>query len=88
MDQNGLHERRPVKEQDSDPSSRAETEVNFNEEEQQHKKKTYGRTPDGTGMSYTYCPGIARVCPCMMPSVMARYLRIPHLYVTTLFYNS
>ena len=72
MDQSGLHERRPVKEQDSDPSSKAETEVNFDDEQQQpHKKKTYGRTPDGTGMSYTCCRGIARICPCMMPSVMA-----------------
>lgn len=66
MDQNGLHERRPGKEQDSDSSSKAETEVNFIEEHQR-KKKTYGRTPDGTGMSYTYCP-------CMMRSVMGQYL--------------
>ena len=52
VDQNGLHERRPAKEEDGDPRSKAEPEVNFNEEQQhKKKKKTYGRTPDGTGMS-------------------------------------
>ena len=64
VDQNGLHERRPAKEEGDDPRSKAEPEVNFNEE-QQHKKekKTYGRTPDGTGMSHTCRPR-------MMPMVM------------------
>lgn len=53
VDQNGLHDRRLVKEKDGDPDSKAEPEVNFDEEPQhKRKKKTYGRTPDGTGMSY------------------------------------
>ena len=68
MDQSGLHDRRPVKEQESDSSSKAETELNF-KEEQQRKKKTYGRTPDGSSMLYT-------CCPTMMPSIMAQYITI------------
>lgn len=68
MDQSGLHERRPGKEQDGDSSNKAETEVSFNEE-QPHKKKTYGRTPDGTSMSYISCSFIMR-------SVMAQCFRI------------
>ena len=64
VDQNGLHERRPAKEENGDPRVKAETEVNFNEEQQRRKKKTYGRTPDGTGMSHTYLAH-------MMPIVMA-----------------
>ena len=68
MDQSGLHERRPGKELDSDSSNKAEPEVSFNEE-QPHKKKTYGRTPDGTSMSY-------RSCPFIMRSAMAQYFRI------------
>ena len=69
-DQNGLHDRRPVKEQEGDRGSKAETEVNFKEEQQQHKKKkTYGRTPDGTGMSYTYCLR-------MLLSISAQFLEL------------
>ncbi len=59
MDQSGLHERRSVKERDNVPSEKTETEVNFNEEHQ-HKKKTYGRTPDGTGMFVYILPEYAR----------------------------
>ena len=73
MDQSGLHDRRPFKEQESDSSSKAETEVNF-KEEQQRKKKTYGRTPDGSSMLYT----------------LQSVLQLPsqsHLYATMLFYK-
>ena len=68
MDQSGLHERRPGKEQDIDSNSKAETDVNF-KEEQQRKKKTYGRTPDGFGMLDT-------CCLAMMPSIIAQYSKI------------
>ena len=92
MDQNGLHDRRLVKDQEDDPRSKAEPEVNFDEEQQHNKKKkkkkTYGRTPDGTGMPYTYCLR-------MLPSIMAQFLELirqlpsePHLYATVLFYKS
>ena len=88
VDQNGLHDRRPVKEQEGDPNSKAETEVNFKEEEPHKKKKTYGRTPDGTGMSYTYCLR-------MLLSIVAQFLGLirqlpsqPRLYATVLFYKS
>lgn len=88
VDQNGLHDRRPVKEQEGDPGRKAETEVNFKEEQQHKRKKTYGRTPDGTGMSYTYCLR-------MLLSIMAQFLELirqlpsqPHLYAAVLFYKS
>ena len=68
MDQSGLHDRRPVKDHESDSSRKAETEVNF-KEGQQRKKKTYGRTPDGSSMLYT-------CCPAMMPSIMAQSITI------------
>ena len=69
VDQNGLHERRLAKEEDGDPRSKAEPEVNFDEQRQHKKKKTYGRTPDGTGMRYTCRPR-------MVPGVMACYHRV------------
>lgn len=43
-DEDGLRERRPVKEQDTDANSNGESEP-----QQDKKEKTYGRTPDGTG---------------------------------------
>ena len=68
MDQSGLRDRKSVKEQDSDSNGKGETEVNF-KEEQQRNKKTYGRTPDGSGMLYT-------CCLAMMPSIIAQYSTI------------